>query len=271
MPQVYRQKTTIPACSLSRVSELNVRKDLDAGSEDTDIDGLAKSIADQGLLSPITVLMTPDGNYDLIIGQRRYLACKKLGWTSIPAIVRDSMDETNAVVLSLIENVHRADVSPMDKARAYEKIHEKFGSHNKVAQETGVSVTTVRKYMKLLQLAPSIQERMGTSSGPAGIDTLSRLATTFENAEDQERALAAISGFRSDIQSEILKRTGGDVAEIHDLRDQALAGAFDTYVCRGLQDCGFIPKELIPIVEKLIEQYETSGETDFEELVRRIK
>ena len=254
-----------------RVSELNVRKDLEAGTEDTDIGGLAKSIADQGLLSPITVVKLPDGKYDLIIGQRRYLACKKLGWTKIPAIIRDTMEETDAVVLSLIENVHRADVSPIDKSRAYDMIYQKFESYDKVAQETGVSVTTVRKYMKLLQLAPSIQERIGTSSGPAGIDTLSRLASTFENPKDQERALDALSGFRADIQSEILKRSGGDVAEIRDLRDQALAGAFNTYVCRGLQDCGFIPKELIPIVEKLVEQHETSGETDFEELVRRIK
>ena len=114
--------------SLIRVSESNVRKDLTAGTEDTDIDDLAKSIADQGLLSPITVLKSPDGGYDLIIGQRRYLACKRLGLTRIPAIVRDSIEGTDAVVLSLIENVHRADVSPMDKARAYEKIFEKSGS-----------------------------------------------------------------------------------------------------------------------------------------------
>ncbi|MFW9805087.1 MAG: ParB/RepB/Spo0J family partition protein [Candidatus Thorarchaeota archaeon] len=257
--------------SAIRVSELNVRKDLEAGTEDTDIGDLAKSIADQGLLSPITVVKSDDGNYDLIIGQRRYLACKKLGWTRIPAIIRDTMEETDAVVLSLIENVHRADVSPIDKARAYEKIYQKFENYDRVARETGVSVTTVRKYMKLLQLAPSIQNRIGTSSGPAGIDTLSRLARTFENEKDQERALAAISGFRSDIQSEILKRSEGDVAKVHDLRDQALAGAFDTYVCRSLQDCGFIPKELIPAVEKLMEQHEETGEADFKQLIRRIK
>jgi ParB family chromosome partitioning protein len=254
-----------------RVSDLNVRKDLEAGTEDTDIGDLAKSIADQGLLSPITVVKLPDGKYDLIIGQRRYLACKKLGWTKIPAIIRETMEETDAVVLSLIENVHRADVSPVDKARAYDKIYQKYQNYDKVAQETGVSVTTVRKYMKLLQLAPSIQEHIGTSSGPAGIDTLSRLATTFEDEKDQERALAAISGFRSDIQSEILKRSGGDVDTIHELRDQALGGAFDTYVCRGLHDCGFIPEELIATVEKLIEQHKKTGETDFEELIRRMK
>ena len=188
--------------SAIRISDLNVRKDLEAGTEDTDIDDLANSIADQGLLSPITVVKQRDGHYDLIIGQRRYLACKKLGWTRIPAIVRDTMEETDAVVLSLIENVHRADVSPIDKARAYDKIFQKYGRYERVAQETGVSVSTVRKYMKLLQLAPSIQERIGTSGGPAGINTLSKLASIFESGRDQEFALRKISGFRSDIQFE---------------------------------------------------------------------
>jgi len=251
--------------SLIRVSELNVRKDLSAGTEDTDIEDLAKSIAEQGLLSPITVLKSADGGYELIIGQRRYLACKRLGWKKIPAIVRDSIEGTDAVVLSLVENVHRADVSPMDKARAYGRIFEKSGSYDKVARDTGVSVTTVRKYMKLLQLAPSIQEQVGTRSGPAGIDTLSKLASTFESPEDQERALGAVSGFESDIQSEILKRTGGDIERIDELREQALDGAFRVHICKGLNDCGFIDVSLIPLVERLIEMNK-SGEAKIEEI-----
>ncbi len=254
-----------------RVSKLNVRKDLEAGSEDADIDDLAKSIAEQGLLSPITVVRQPDGKYDLIIGQRRYLACKKLGWTKIPAIIRDTMEETDAVVLSLIENVHRADVSPIDKARAYEKIYQRFHSLEKVAQETGVSVTTVRKYMNLLNLAPEIQKLVGTRNGAAGIDTLSRLASTFHTREDQERVLDLISGFRADIQSEIIKRSHGDVKAVEELREKALQGAFDTYLCRGLEGCNFIPEELIPVVKQLIKRHKETDETDFEELVRRMK
>jgi hypothetical protein len=58
---------------------------------------------------------------------------------------------------------------------------------------------------------------------------------------------------------------------VHELRNQALGGAFDTYVCRGLHDCNFRPEELIPRVEKLIEQYEKTVEHDFEELIRRMK
>ncbi|MHA1654385.1 MAG: ParB/RepB/Spo0J family partition protein, partial [Candidatus Thorarchaeota archaeon] len=234
--------------SAIRVSELNIRKDLEAGTEDSSIDDLARSIAEQGLLSPITVVARPGGEYDLVVGQRRFMACKKLGWTKIPAIVRDSMDDTDAITISLIENVHRADVSPIDKARAYQRLYQKLGSYQEVAQQTGVSATTIRKYVKLLKLAPSIQDRIGTSSGPAGISSLAKLADTFDRPDDQERALEAIAGFRQEIQIEILKASGGDLSKIDDLRDQALAGAFDTYVCRGLDDCGFIPKPLIPKV-----------------------
>jgi ParB family chromosome partitioning protein len=80
---------------------------------------LALSIREKGLLSPITVLKNYDGTFDLIVGQRRFLACKQLGWKTIPAIIREEMDDTDATVSSLVENVHRADMSPIDKARAY--------------------------------------------------------------------------------------------------------------------------------------------------------
>ena len=71
----------------------------------------------------MTVVAGPDGYYDLIAGQRRFLACKKIGKTTIHAIVRDDLDDADATVISLVENVHRADLSPMDKARAYQSIY----------------------------------------------------------------------------------------------------------------------------------------------------
>ena len=149
------------------VSDVNTRKDLEAGTEDTGLDGLASSIQESGLLNPVTVRRKNGGKYDLIVGQRRFLACKRLGWSSIPAIIRDKLDDTDAVILSLVENVHRADMSPIDKARAYQKIYDKYKDHNRVAQETGVSVPTIRMYLLLLKLAPSIQERLSSSDGPA--------------------------------------------------------------------------------------------------------
>lgn len=181
------------------LSEFNTRKDLDAGTEDTNLDDLANSIKEKGLLNPIIVMKRQDGKYDLIAGQRRFLACKKLGWKTIPAIIRDKLDDTDATIISLVENVHRADMNPVDKARAYQKIYEKYKDYNRVAKETGVSISTIKKYLALLNLAPSILEKLTTAEGPAGISTLSKLAETF-SPEEQEEALEEISGFKQNIQ-----------------------------------------------------------------------
>ena len=62
-----------------RLSDSNVRKDLEAGTEDASLDDLVSSIRERGLLNPVTVVTGPDGYYDLIAGQRRFLACKRIG------------------------------------------------------------------------------------------------------------------------------------------------------------------------------------------------
>ena len=246
------------ALDMVSVSDSNTRKDLDAGVEDTGIDDLANSIRQQGLLSPIIVRPTSDGHYDLIAGQRRLLAFRKLGMSTIPAVVRDDLADTDAVIVSLIENVHRADMSPLDKARAYEGIHTKFGNYNQVARETGVSVATVRKYLKLLNLAPSIRDKLTTSEGPAGVGTLSRLADTFDDPEEQEEALKQISGFNQSTQQEILKRSGGDIEKITELQELAIEGAFDTRMCKeGL--CFNMPQELKDQVRTAISRREHYG------------
>jgi ParB family chromosome partitioning protein len=72
------------------VSDFNTRKDLETGVEDGGLDELANSVRDRGLLSPITVMKRSDGRYELIVGQRRFLACSKIGMQSIPAIVREA-------------------------------------------------------------------------------------------------------------------------------------------------------------------------------------
>ena len=216
--------------SAIRISPQNTRQDLHSGTEDATLDDLADSIRELGLLQPVTVMNRPDGGYDLIAGQRRFLACKKVGITAIPAIVRDDLDATDATVVSLVENVHRADMSPIDKARAYQAIYDKYGDYERVARETGMSVPTIRRYILLLDLAPSIQEKVSTSEGPAGVGTLSRLAKEFE-PEDQEFVLSRIGGFNSKIQDRVLRESHGDRDTIELLASQAREGAFDVRTC----------------------------------------
>ncbi len=244
---------------------------MESGTEDSSLVDLANSIREKGLLNPIIVKRNEDYTYGLIVGQRRFLACQKLGWETIPAIIRDLTDDMDGTIISLIENVHRADMNPIDKARAYNKIYEKYKDYSKIASETGMSVTTIRRYLKILDLAPSIQERLSTADGPAGIAALSKIAETF-TAEQQEAVLDKIAGFTQQIQLEMTKRSDGDLSKLEGLKHQALEGAFDVRLCRGLDECTFIPFKLRDLVKDLVKKFKDEDNTKaFEEILRKLK
>lgn len=121
------------------VSPLNARKDLAAGQEDASLEELASSIRQQGLLSPLIVRSAPDDRYEVLAGQRRLLACRKTGLDQIPCILREDLDETDAMTLSLAENVHRADMHPLDKARALKALYDHHGSFERAARIAALS------------------------------------------------------------------------------------------------------------------------------------
>lgn len=248
----------IPLASLF-VSTLNTRTDLEAGQEDASIDELAASIRQKGLLQPITVRPAPDGRYEVIVGQRRLLACQKAGIDPVPSIVRDDLSDADAVTISLIENVQRADMNPLDKARALKALYEQYGSYDRIARETSWSVATVKRYLSLLELPDAIQTTISTSEGPARVGALSRLAGTFKG-DDAIQVFGKIGGFKQTIQEEILKRSGGDVSKIEGLVTDAMSGTFNVRMCGGRFRC--------EIVRDILEG-DVSSE-DFEALVKEV-
>jgi ParB family chromosome partitioning protein len=197
-------------------SELNARKDLRAGQEDSDIDGLASSIGQHGLLSPLLVRRALDGLFEVVAGQRRLLACRKVSLDPVPCLVIDDLDDIDAATLSLVENVHRADMHPLDKARALKALYDRHQTYERVAKEAGWSVATVRKYIQLLALPEPIRQRLGTEGGPLGVTALARLASTFTGAQAIE-VYEKVSGFTPRIQEEIIKQSGGNISKLNDL------------------------------------------------------
>jgi ParB family transcriptional regulator, chromosome partitioning protein len=193
------------------VSALNARKDLQVGQEDSNIDDLASSIRQHGLLSPLIVRRVVDGRYEVIAGQRRLLACRKAEVDPVSCLVRNDLGDADAATLSLVENVHRADMHPLDKAHALRALYDHYQSYERVAKEAGCSVSTVRKYIQLLTLPEPLQQRLGTDGGPLGVAALARLASTFSGVEAIE-VYKKVSGFTQRIQEEIIKQSDGDIS-----------------------------------------------------------
>lgn len=233
----------IPINSI-RVSSANVRKDLQSGTEDANLRDLASSIREKGLIAPIIVRPLPGGLYDLVVGQRRFLACRdELGWDTIAATVREDLDDATAVVISLVENVQRADMAPIDKAKAFQGIYSQYGDYNRVAKETGVSTRTIRKYLLLLNLAPSLQEGLTTNEGPAGVGALSLLANTFSDPDEQEGVWEQIGGLKQPLQEDIIRRSGGDWDKVPELKAEVVERDLNMRMCReGL--CFTMPVEV---------------------------
>ena len=139
----------------------------------------------------------------------------------------------------------------MDKARAFQRIYDDVGSYQEVARRTKVSATTVSKYTALLSLTPSIQERVSTKDGVAGVSTLADLARRFP-PEHQEEALAQISGLNQSIQTRIIRDSGGRLGDLPDLKADALEDDLDTRMCReGL--CFSIPAPIKAAVTSVLE------------------
>lgn len=241
---------------LIQVSDLNTRRDLEAGTEDSSLDDLARSIAEKGLLSPVIVRKKGE-RYDLIVGQRRYLACRKLKWKTIPAMVSDLTDD-DATAVSLIENVHRAEMDPIDKAIALEQLlKHHHNDYKRVSKETGMSLPTIRRYVSLQQLPEQIKKKISTIEGPAKVQMLERLVKTFHDKGEMITAYDKIKGFTQTVQVEILKQSGGSLSRVDELVEKAHEGVFKMHVCKGVQDCAFV-SEWVKLVDNSLHKRDTS-------------
>jgi len=241
MPKPTEQTQDIPIEKIA-VSGLNTRKDLDAGTEDSTINDLAESIKRQGLLSPPTVRQK-GSRYELIAGQRRYYACQKLGWKTIPCFVRNDISDDEATAISLVENVHRADMNPIDKANALNSLlaHHK-NDLGGVSKETGIGTQTIKQYIALLQLPEELKQKLSTAEGPAKVQAMAMLVKTFPDKAEMLEVYGKMAGFTQQVQKEIMKQSGGDFSKIDGLVELAHQGVFHTVMCHGVHTCSFIPE-----------------------------
>lgn len=126
--------------------------------EEESIEELAASIREHGVLQPVIVQPLSDGSYQLVAGERRWRAARAAGLATVPALVRRVSDEER-LEMALVENVQREDINPLDEARAYRTLMERFGmTQEEVARKVGKSRTAVANTLRLLTLEPEIQQ-----------------------------------------------------------------------------------------------------------------
>ncbi len=118
---------------------------------------LKQSIEASGLLQPIVVRPGARGGYELIAGERRWRAVQQLGWTNVPAVVKDADDRT-LLTLALIENLQRDDLSPVDEAVGYQRLLDEFGvPQQELARMVGRDRSTIANTLRLLKLPASVR------------------------------------------------------------------------------------------------------------------
>ncbi|MFJ9716070.1 ParB/RepB/Spo0J family partition protein [Streptomyces sp. NPDC101213] len=161
----------------------NPRQPREVFDEDA-LQELITSIKEVGLLQPVVVRQTGPSRYELIMGERRWRACREAGLEAIPAIVRATDDE-KLLLDALLENLHRAQLNPLEEAAAYDQLLKDFNcTHDQLADRIGRSRPQVSNTLRLLKLSPAVQRRVAAGVLSAGH---ARALLSVDDSEEQDR------------------------------------------------------------------------------------
>ena len=150
---------------------------------------LVTSLKEVGLLQPIVVRRTGADSYELVMGERRWRASQLAGFDKVPAIVRQTEDDS-MLVDALLENLHRAALNPLEEAAAYDQLLQDFEcTHDVLAARIGRSRSQVSNTIRLLKLPPAVQRRVAAGVLSAGH---ARALLSLDDAEDQEHLASRV-------------------------------------------------------------------------------
>lgn len=172
-----------------------------------DLADLTASLRENGLLQPIVVRPAPAGatggtRWELVAGERRWRASMRLGWKEIPAVIRD-VDDRTLLVLALVENLQRAQLSSLEEAEGYQRLAEEFSlSQQQVADVVGKDRSTVANSLRLLQLPTSVRQLLregqltaGHARALLGLDNDRRIADAARQAVEQQWSVRDVEAF----------------------------------------------------------------------------
>ncbi|MFG2936413.1 ParB/RepB/Spo0J family partition protein [Streptomyces sp. NPDC048282] len=190
-PSVFGGAAEVPAAPMgAHFAEIplddiapNPRQPREVFDEDA-LQELVTSIQEVGLLQPVVVRQLGPSRYELIMGERRWRACREAGLEAIPAIVRATDDE-KLLLDALLENLHRAQLNPLEEAAAYDQLLKDFNcTHDQLADRIGRSRPQVSNTLRLLKLSPAVQRRVAAGVLSAGH---ARALLSVDDSEEQDR------------------------------------------------------------------------------------
>ena len=158
---------------------------------------LAASIAANGVVQPVLVRPLASGRFQLIAGERRWRASRLAGKTTVPAMLRQVSDE-QAMEITIVENLQRTDLNPMEQARAFERLGREFHmTQEQMAQRTGKDRATVANFLRLLKLPSSVQNRVEAGELTFGH---ARALLALQHAEEMEKAAQRIAALSMSVR-----------------------------------------------------------------------
>ncbi len=151
---------------------------------------LTQSIEREGVIQPIIVRRLPDGEYQIIAGERRWRAAKSAGLKEIAAIPRTA-DDQKALELAIIENIQREDLNPIELATGFQRMAAELGlSHDQIGEKTGKDRATVTNTIRLLQLPEDLQNLIGARKlSPGHARALLKISDPARQREIAERSI----------------------------------------------------------------------------------
>jgi ParB family transcriptional regulator, chromosome partitioning protein len=206
----------VPGATFAEIPVEDVHANAKQPRQVFDEDALAElthSIREFGVLQPIVVRPDPAGGYELVMGERRLRAATEAGLEAIPAIVRSTTDDA-MLRDALLENIHRAQLNPLEEAAAYQQLLEEFGTtHEELAQRIGRSRPQVSNTIRLLNLPLAVQRRVAANVLSAG-HARALLGLDDRDKQDELAARIVAEGLSVRATEELvsLAGSGGDTA-----------------------------------------------------------
>jgi len=204
------------------ISNINVRKTLTGEEDETCISDLANDINTNGLINPITVMVNND-KYEIIAGQRRYLAMKQLNKTYIPCNILN-IDTQKAEEISLVENVQRNQMTTCDKIRSYTKLYDVYNEDiDKVISAIHISKSTIQKYLKMRNLPEEVLNLLDTNSeNKISIDVaieLTKLPNTINTLEVLNKITTLTNSQKIDAIKVFRLNGNNDIDNLDDIKE----------------------------------------------------